>query len=189
MQKFKWIGCSSGAGVLLLGLILLSGQFLPFGSAHAQTTKVSTPTQHAAQEAVKEIVVSISKQWMDVYQNGQEVYNTPVTTGSPSLPTPLGTYHIFYKVSPTVFRSPFPRKSKYWYPPVKIQYAMEWKAGGFFIHDAWWHTTYGPGTNVMHYDPAYGWQEGSHGCISVPLDAAKWLYSWTTIGTTVKVVA
>ena len=189
MQKFKWIGCGSGVGVLLLGLILLFGQFAPFGSAHAQTTQASIPAHRATIQGIaKEIVVSLSKQWMYVYQNGQQIYDTPVTTGAPDLPTPLGTYHIFYKVSPTTFHSPFPRNSKNWYPPVKVQYAMEWKAGGYFIHDAWWHTTYGPGTNVMHYDPTYGWQSGSHGCIAVPLDAAKWLYNWTTIGTTVRVV-
>lgn len=182
MQKFRWIGYSAGVGVVLLGLILLFGEFAPSGNAHAAGNQ-------EAQNDQKEILVSLAEQWMYVYQNDQEIYDTPVTTGAPDLPTPPGTYHIFSKVSPTTFHSPFPRTSKNWYPPVSVQYAMEWKAGGYFIHDSWWHTTYGPGTNLAHYDPTYGWQSGSHGCIAVPLVAAKWLYRWTTLGTTVKIVS
>lgn len=136
----------------------------------------------------KVIVVSLSQQWLTAYQNGQAVFSTAVLTGRPSLPTPLGTYHIFQKLSPTTFHSPFPRKSPNWYPPTHINYAMEWKAGGYYLHDSWWHTVYGAGTNGEHYDPTYGWQQGSHGCISMPLSAAAWLYRWAPIGTTVKVI-
>ncbi|HEY1354481.1 MAG TPA: L,D-transpeptidase [Ktedonobacteraceae bacterium] len=184
MQKFKWRRYACGTGVVLLAFILFSGPIITsFCGVHAQVAEAS-----GARAGQKEILVSLARQWMDVYQNGQEIYSTPVTTGSHDLPTPRGTYHIFYKVSPTTFHSPFPRTSKNWYPPVRVQYAMEWKAGGYFIHDSWWHTSYGPGTNVVHYDPTYGWQAGSHGCIAVPLEAAQWLYHWTAIGTTVKIV-
>src|SRR5207247_7269165 len=30
--------------------------------------------------------------------------------------------------------------------------SLEWRAGGFFLHDSWWHSVYGPGTNGWHYD-------------------------------------
>jgi lipoprotein-anchoring transpeptidase ErfK/SrfK len=189
MHKFKWIGYCFGVGTIFFALFLLFGQFALSGNAHARTQSDPEADGSLAVESdQREIVVSLAHQWMHVYQGGQEIYNTPVTTGAPDLPTPQGTYHIFYKAGPTIFHSPFPRTSKNWYPPVRVQYAMEWKTGGYFIHDSWWHSIYGPGTNVSHYDPTYGWQSGSHGCIAVPLPAAKWLYSWTTIGTTVRVV-
>lgn len=54
-----------------------------------------------------------------------------------------------------------------------------------FLHDSWWHTVYGPGTNGWHYDPKYGWQWGTHGCVAMPFSAAQWLYNWAPIGTTV----
>lgn len=190
MQKFKWIGYCSGVGMLVLGFFLVFGQFALSGSVHARMrNEPGTDGSSAIETSQREIVVSLTQQWMYVYHNGQQIYDTPVTTGAPDLPTPQGTYHIFYKVGPTIFHSPFPRTSPHWYPPARVQYAMEWKAGGFFIHDSWWHTLYGPGTNLAHYDPTYGWQSGSHGCIAVPLPAAKWLYSWTTIGTIVRVVS
>lgn len=136
----------------------------------------------------KVIIVSLSQQWLVAFQDGEAVFDTPVLTGRSQLPTPTGTYHIFAKVSPTTFHSSFPRSSPYWYPPTHINYAMEWKAGGYYLHDSWWHTSYGPGTNSHHYDPTYGWQEGSHGCVSMPLNAAAWLYQWAPIGTTVRII-
>jgi lipoprotein-anchoring transpeptidase ErfK/SrfK len=137
--------------------------------------------------AGKEIVVSLSQQWMWAYDNGVEVYNSAVMTGRPSLPTPTGTYHVFMKLHPTTFTSPWPYGSPYWYPPTYINYALEWNAGGFFLHDSWWHSVYGPGTNLWHYDPKFGWQWGSHGCIAMPLSAAQWLYYWAPIGTLVQI--
>jgi lipoprotein-anchoring transpeptidase ErfK/SrfK len=132
------------------------------------------------------IAVSLSQQWLYAYQNGQEVFNAAVMTGRPSLPTPTGTYHIFARLSPTTFYSPWPPGSPYWYAPTHINYALEWRAG-FFLHDSWWHTVYGPGSNGWHYDPTYGWQWGSHGCVAMPLSAAAWLYDWAPIGTTVQI--
>jgi hypothetical protein len=137
--------------------------------------------------AGKEILISISRQWMWVYDSGREVYNSPVMTGRPALPTPTGTYHVFLKLHPTTFYSSWPYGSPYWYPPTFINYALEWRAGGFFLHDSWWHSVYGPGTNLWHYDPRFGWQWGTHGCIAMPLSAAAWLYYWAPIGTLVQV--
>lgn len=196
MQKKQQRVCLSGFSNLLLGLALLAGQFSLAGQANAQALntsameKTATASIHSASKLPggKLILVSLSKQWMYVYQDGQLLGDVPVTTGQPSLPTPTGTYHIFLKRSPDTFYSPWPKGSRYYYPPTHVDYAMEWRGGGYFIHDAWWHTVYGPGTNGWHQDPTYGWQWGSHGCISVPHDAAAWLYQWADIGTTVEVV-
>jgi lipoprotein-anchoring transpeptidase ErfK/SrfK len=136
----------------------------------------------------KLILVSISKQWLWAYQDGKEVFNTAVTTAQPGLVTPLGTYHIFSHLHPTTFYSPWPPGSPYWYPPTHINYAMGWHVGGFFIHDSYWRSVYGPGTNVWHHDPVDGWETGTHGCITAALKAVIWLYYWAPNGTTVQVV-
>ncbi|MBV9713025.1 MAG: L,D-transpeptidase [Ktedonobacteraceae bacterium] len=135
----------------------------------------------------KVIVVSLSRQWLYAYQNGAQVFNAAVMTGRPSLPTPTGTFHVFAKLSPTTFYSPWPYGSPNWYPPTHINYALEFLRGGYFLHDSWWHTVYGPGTNGWHYDPTYGWQWGSHGCVAMPFNTAAWLYKWAPIGTTVQI--
>lgn len=137
----------------------------------------------------KYIVVSLSKQWLYAYENGRLVFNAAVMTGRPALPTPTGTYHIFIKQSPTWFYSPWPYGSPYWYPPTYINYAMEFKEGGYYIHDATWHSVFGPGTNGWHYDPVFGWQWGTHGCVATTVPTAQWLYGWAPIGTTVQIVS
>jgi lipoprotein-anchoring transpeptidase ErfK/SrfK len=153
----------------------------PSNAANGSGGSVS-PNAHG-----KEILISLSKQWMYVYDNGHEVYNSPVTSGQPALQSPTGTYHVFLKLHPTTFYSPWPYGSPYWYPPTHINYALEWRVGGFFLHDSWWRTVYGPGTNVWHNDPTYGWQTGTHGCITMPLKSAAWLYNWAPIGTLVQI--
>ncbi len=168
------------AGALLSIAFLLAFAFslspLRAGNAHAAQLEVG-----------KVIVVSLSQGLLSAYDNGDQVYTSLVVSGRPGLETPTGTYHVFAKLSPTTFYSPWPPSSPYYYAPTHINFALEFKAGGYFLHDSWWHTVYGPGTNGWHYDPTYGWQYGSHGCVSMPLSAAEWLYAWAPIGTTVQI--
>lgn len=188
MKKIVWKRCVARWSALFLAVFLLM-PCLGESQAFASTTHVATRSHHLQQLATgKVIVVSLAQQWLHAYENGSEVFNTAVLTGRPELGTPTGTYHVFAKLSPTTFYSPFPPGSVEWYPPTYITYALEWK-DGFFLHDSWWHSVYGPGTNRWHYDPIDGWQSGSHGCISMPLSAAAWLYNWAPIGTTVQINA
>jgi hypothetical protein len=61
---------------------------------------------------------------------------------------------------------------------------MEYHAGGYFFHDAWWRANFGPGDNFPHYD-ALGTTiyngNGSHGCVNMNTSDIAWLYpqiSW-----------
>ena len=198
MQKIIRKSYSPGLIIMLLAL-LVSWNPLSF-HAHASAQGVRTVQAHAiahvAQGIVltgnlrygKVIIVDLAQQQLYAYENGEEIFETPVLTGQTALPTPVGTFHIFRKVSPTTFYSPFSRHSRFWYPPTHINYALEFKGGGYFLHDSWWHTVYGAGTEYRHYDSRYGWQTGSHGCVSMPLDAAQWLYQWAPIGTVVRIM-
>ncbi len=179
----------TGLSVLLLALalLLLPGTGAPHVHAQTMRTAVRDSTL-LRRESGKVIVVNLARQWLYAYNNGVEVFNTPVMTGRPSLPTPTGIYHVFAKESPATFISPFPRGSADWYPPTHINYALEWKPG-YFLHDSWWHSVYGPGTNGWHHDPVDGWQWGSHGCVAMSLSSAAWLYHWTPVGTEVEIVA
>src|SRR5205814_639115 len=135
----------------------------------------------------KTIVVSISQQELDAYDNGKLFVSTPVATGQPALPTPTGIYHIFAKYSPYTFISPWPIGSPYYYAPVTANYAMEWAQGGYFLHDAPWRGYFGKGANSWHWDPLMGEDPGTHGCIDVPTAPMSQLYSWADIGTTIQI--
>jgi lipoprotein-anchoring transpeptidase ErfK/SrfK len=133
------------------------------------------------------LMVSMVEQAMRVYQNGQLVKAFHVTTGRVELPSMPGVWPTLDRESPTIFKSPEPRSSPYWYPDTPIHYAILYHAGGYFVHDSWWRADYGPGTQFPHTDS--GGDEtfagnGSHGCVNMQEDQAAWVYAntnWNTI--------
>ena len=145
--------------------------------ASAIYDKQSQPLSYNA-GAGKLIVISLSRQVLTAYQDGTPVLTTLVATGRPQLPTPPGVYHIFAKYSPYEMISPWRYGSAFWYPPSWTNWAMEFAAGGYFIHDAPWRSWYGPGANLYN---------GTHGCVNVQYSPMSFLWGWTPMGTTVVV--
>jgi lipoprotein-anchoring transpeptidase ErfK/SrfK len=162
------------------------------------------------------ILVSLSRQQLYAYRNGALAFTFTVETGRPELPTPTGVFHVFLKecsdkrwtsnAAPTtshnvncvehngdgyqeVFNSPWPEGSPYWYAPTHINYAMEFLEGGYYLHDAWWHSWFGPGSNTPHQLPDGHWETGSHGCVGMRIADAERLYAWVTLGTPVYIRA
>ena len=113
------------------------------------------------------------------YDDGCVAGQSLVTTGRPGLRTPTGTFHIYAKFSPITFSSQWPTSSPYYFAPEKASYGMEFRGGGFFIHDAPWEPSsgFGPGSE--------NGADASHGCVHMPTPTMQWLYSWSPIGTTV----
>jgi lipoprotein-anchoring transpeptidase ErfK/SrfK len=131
----------------------------------------------------KAITISLSEQVIRAYEHGQQVFWTYVTTGRPGLETDPGSFKVYWKVTPWTMHSPWPKGSPYWYPDSKVNMVM-WFNGGDGIHDAYWRSRYGPGTNGPHYDPT-GEDTGTHGCVNVPYQNMVWLWNWTPTGTPV----
>lgn len=136
----------------------------------------------------KMVVVSTEDQSATMYERGRQVYATPVTTGGPELPTDHGVFHIYMKVTPWVFHSPWPPDSPYYYPPTPITYWMPFD-GGEGLHDAWWRGNFGPGSNLQPTDLGTGNSIlGTHGCVNMPMAAAQFVWDWAPLGTTVVVI-
>ncbi len=130
-------------------------------------------------------VISLIEQTLRFYQDGKLVKAYQITSGQFDKPSPPGFWHVFDRESPTKFTSGEPKGSAFWYPDTKINYAMGYHAGGYFLHDSWWRVNYGVGTNYPHYDT--GGDEsfagtGSHGCINMQEDQIAWLYAHTGYG-------
>jgi lipoprotein-anchoring transpeptidase ErfK/SrfK len=136
----------------------------------------------------RRILVSLSQQKLWAFDGNQLVLTSLVTTGNRALPTPKGTFHILVKFHPFTFISPWPKTSQFYYKPSKVQYAMMFREGGYYIHDAPWRSAFGPGTNSQLGTPGTNYT-GTHGCINVPPNVARELYGWTRNGTIVQVVA
>jgi lipoprotein-anchoring transpeptidase ErfK/SrfK len=113
------------------------------------------------------------------FNDGCVAGSSLITSGRAGLRTPTGTYRIYRKVSPITLISPWPKSSPYYYSPEKADFAMEFRGGGFFIHDAPWEpaSVFGPGSE--------NGVDASHGCVHIPMPTMQWLYAWTPIGATV----
>jgi len=157
----------------------------PWNQPHASDTQLM---QHYNLNSGQVIVVSLIEQSLRLYQDGKLVRSFLITSGQYQKPTPPGYWHIFLHQSPTKFKSSEPKGSAFWYPDTNINYAMEYRDGGYFIHDSWWRVDYGPKTNFPHVDSG-GDQSfagsGSHGCINMQEEQAAWMYAHTGYGTPV----
>lgn len=131
------------------------------------------------------ILVDLTQEWLYAYQDGQLVLASPVSSGQPDLRTPTGTFTIQQKLADTMFTSPWPVGSSYYYAPLHVNYGLLFLEGGFYIHDSPWRATYGPGSENPHLVASGKTETGSHGCVEMPTNTAARLYAWAQFGATV----
>jgi lipoprotein-anchoring transpeptidase ErfK/SrfK len=136
---------------------------------------VQTTRLPAAATPQKAVVVRLGSQTLTAYLNGKPVLETPVTTGRPALPTPIGSFSVLNRNSPYVFHSPWPPGNPFYYPPTPVTWAMEFYDGDF-LHDD-------PGEPDSDFgsDSQNGYF-ASHGCVHIPHDAMAFLYNWLPVG-------
>jgi lipoprotein-anchoring transpeptidase ErfK/SrfK len=183
------VGAAGFAGqyASLSALLRQGGTTAHLDSVEAQIATVESSV-NAALTAVgcghdvpngKVIDFNLSTQSAVFYDDGCLAGSSLITSGRAGLRTPTGTYRIYRKVSPITLISPWPKSSPWYYSPEKADYAMEFRGGGFFIHDAPWEPTsvFGPGSENS--------VDASHGCVHIPMPTMQWLYAWTPIGATV----
>jgi lipoprotein-anchoring transpeptidase ErfK/SrfK len=114
--------------------------------------------------------VNLTTQKMIYVKNGQLILESDIVSGAPYMKTPTGTFSVMWKASPTVLRGPgYASPVTYW---------MQFTRNGVGFHDATWQSRFGGTWYVNH---------GSHGCINMPLSAARTLYANISVGDTVKV--
>lgn len=113
------------------------------------------------------VEIDLSKQHMWLYVDGVQEISTACVSGTytdSGRKTPQGTYTIYSMASPAVLKGPD------WNSPVS--YWMPFN-GGIGLHDATWRSSFGG--DIFLYS-------GSHGCINLPLDAARTLYRYAYTG-------
>lgn len=127
------------------------------------------PSTIVTSETGKWIDVDLSKQTLNAYEGGKSVFSTLVSTGISRYPTVTGTFNIKVKYTSQAM-SGGTGKDYYYLPGVPyVMYFYE----AYAIHGTYWHNNFGTPM--------------SHGCVNLPTDAAKFMYNWAPIGTTVKV--
>jgi hypothetical protein len=114
------------------------------------------------------------------YQDGVPVWNTLTLKGKPPDVTPEGTHEILRRVANEIMSSetlikPIPRNAPGGYYLKDVLYTQYFTWDGSSIHYNYWSSNFG------YY--------GSHGCLGVGLNEAKWAWTWADIGTPVRVWA
>jgi lipoprotein-anchoring transpeptidase ErfK/SrfK len=121
-----------------------------------KTTAVAPKTVEKLPPGPLSIVVSIKKQRLTVYANGQPVAHSPVSTGVPGHPTPQGVFSIIQK-------NLHHRSNIYSDAPMPYMQRITWS--GVAMHEG--------------KLPGY---PASHGCIRLPREFAQRLWGMTRIG-------
>ena len=109
------------------------------------------------------IEVDISGQMVYLIGDGEVTYSTSCVTGSVAdgYDTPAGVYYVSWKTRNYTMRS-YDAFVYYWMPIDD--------STGVGLHDATWRSEFGGSIYETN---------GSHGCINLPLEAAKYLYNNT----------
>ncbi len=156
----------------------------PFDQVHQTDIQL---LQHYQLMNSQVIIVSTAGQALRLYQNGKLVKGFLVTAGRPELPTVPGLWSPLWRLTNTEFHSPYPPGSQYYYEPTKINYAILYHEGGYYLHDSWWRNDYGPGTQFYHIDSSgnVSASYGTHGCVNIREDQAAWLYGQTSYSTSI----
>jgi len=131
------------------------------------------------------LMISQPESALRLYKDGKLVKSFIVTLGRVELPIVPGVWPVIDRLSPTVFKSPYPKGSPYYYDDTPIHYALRYHWGGYFVHDSWWRNDYGTGTQFPHTDATgnVSASNGSHGCVNMQLDQAAWVYANTDYNT------
>jgi hypothetical protein len=116
------------------------------------------------------IDVNLSDQTLRLFEGGAEVFRTPVATGIAGAETPTGTFAVQYRMDRARFQGTYPDGRRYDVPEVPWILAF---SGDYTIHAAPWRSQFG--------------QVGSNGCVTMPLEAARYVYDWAEVGTPIHI--
>jgi len=130
------------------------------------------------------VEVNVSRQHVCVWDNGNVIYESAVTTGAlvydtngAWLGTPSGLYAIYAKTTNFWMGG---RDRGFTYDAVHVDYWMPFYQG-YGLHDSC--------NSISCWRSSWGGQDytynGSHGCVNMPNATAAFIYNWSVVGTKV----
>lgn len=124
-----------------------------------------SPARSSVGGDVRWIDIDVTQQTLTAYEGQTAVRSTPVSTGLPRTPTPVGKYYIYVKLVRDDMQGPG-------YYLRDVPYTMYFYKG-YGLHGTYWHSNFG--------------HPMSHGCVNLPTEEAKWLFDWASVGTLVNI--
>ena len=144
------------------------------GSETKQVAEGTENLVYQAAEGEKWVDINLTDATVTPYVGGK-VAGGPfyMVPGAPDTPTVTGTFHVYLKYDVQTMRGENADGTKYETEGVPW---VTYFTGSYAMHGAPWRSSFGWS--------GYG---GSHGCVNMPVDAAKFIYDWTDMGDTVVV--
>lgn len=145
-------------------------QVMPVPKSVVHTAKKESSTEVLGDSTSnKRIEVDLTNQRLYAIENGNRVYDFPISSGKPWWATPTGTFRIWVKLRYTRMQGGSQALGTYYNLP-NVPYTMffyndqvpKWK--GYGIHGAYWHNNFG--------------QPMSHGCINMKEEDVAQIYYW-----------
>ena len=113
----------------------------------------------------KWIEVDLISQSLIAWNDGVEDRRLTISSGKPGFRTPVGTFSISKKVPAR--RTVATVNGEHWDIP-GVPWILVFRSGGYYVHGVYWHSDFG--------SPV------SHGCVTLAVPDAEWIYDWTPLG-------
>lgn len=113
------------------------------------------------------IEVDISEQKLKAWEGNTLFLETPISSGLPGTPTPIGEFRVWLKLRFTKMEG---GRGRYYYYLPNVPYTMffqnesvpNWR--GYGLHGTYWHNDFGT--------------RRSHGCVNLPTPIAERIFYW-----------
>ncbi len=138
-------------------------------AATVSSSPADGPAVAGGNRAGRWVDVNLSTLTARAMQGNTVVFSSPVVSGKPGWETPTGTFRVLSRTPMTTMRSGRGWSEQYVQPNVPyVQY----------------FTPYGHALHGNDYVPAsyFGRVRSSHGCVGIPLPAAKYFYDFGFVG-------
>ena len=142
--------------------------YVPGACMHIFSEEELKPKSPAIPSANKRLEVHLNDQTVVAYENDQPVFHTPMSSGLMDVNKDYATPPVIYKIN-------YKRPSRHMTHSDRTGdadpdlYGVPWVCfftdTGIAFHGTYWHNEF----NYPH----------SHGCINLPIEAAKWIYLWS----------
>ena len=125
---------------------------------------------------IKKILISVSSQRLNCFEDGDIVCNYPISSGTYALPTPLGNFKV-EKKRPVAYSSSYDLYMNWWMAFTPSE--------AYGIHELpYWKYSWG----IITEGEDHLGIRVSHGCVRLGIGPAKTVYDWADIGTPVEIV-
>ncbi|NIM96187.1 MAG: L,D-transpeptidase family protein [Anaerolineales bacterium] len=118
------------------------------------------------------VSINLYEQTLAVYENGELVFATMVSSGLQGWWTRPGLFQVYKKVETTTMQGAFEADRSDFYYLEDVPYVLYFDEARA-LHGTYWHNN-------------YGYQQ-SHGCVNLSPADSRWIYDWAEEGTWVYV--